>query len=405
MKRDLARFIGATTNADESRELVSLRWKYIVVAHAAITATAAVFVILHESLVELERNALLYGLAGVLALSLSATLLAAYRSFVAKPLQRIREGAERLSSGDRSAHVEVEGGDEMSQLAACVDEMAHNLISVQEDLERQVAERTKDLQSVLIEVRMRSKALEEVNRELAESDRRKTEFLTNVSHELRTPLNAIIGFLSLLKDGLYRNEAERQEYLANAELCATHMLRTIVDVLSSARLEAGRLEVEAADLDPDSVVREVIDILAIERSETPVALRIESEGNARLVADEVKLRQILINLVSNALKFTDSGEVVIRVLPGEDRITFEVEDTGAGIPADEQERIFEKFHQVEGQRTHHKGGTGLGLAITRELVELMGGEIHAHSDGLGKGSIFRFTLPSAKSRETVESPA
>jgi signal transduction histidine kinase len=281
--------------------------------------------------------------------------------------------------------------------------MAHNLIAVQEDLERQVADRTEDLQSVLIEVRMRSKALEQVNRELAEADRRKTEFLTNVSHELRTPLNAIIGFLSLLKDGLYKDEAERQEYLANAELCATHLLRTIVDVLSSARLEAGIVDVNVIDFDPGTVVQEVVDILALERSETPVVIRIENDGEPRVVADEVKLRQILINLVSNALKFTENGEVVIRVLPGEEVVVFEVEDSGAGIPAEEQERIFEKFHQVEGQRTHHQGGTGLGLAITRELVELMGGEIHAHSDGPGRGSIFRFTLPAVKSRQTVGS--
>lgn len=384
---------------------MSLRWKYIVVAHAATTATAAVFVILHKAFVQLDRDAMLYSLVGVLALALSVTLLAAYRSFVAKPLERIKRGAERLSSGDRTARVAVEGGDEMSQLAVCVDRMARSLIAIQEDLERQVADRTQDLQAVLVEVRERSKALEQVNRELAEADRRKTEFLTNVSHELRTPLNAIVGFLGLLKDGLFEDEAERQEYLANAELCATHLMRTVVDVLSSARLEAGHIDVSISEIDTGTVLMDVVNILEMERSGASVVIRIENDCGARVVADELKLRQILVNLVANALKFTEQGEVTIRVRTGEEFVTFEVEDSGAGIPADELERIFEKFHQVEGQRTHHQGGTGLGLAITRELVELMGGEIHAESDGLGQGALFRFTLPGAKRLEPVESPA
>ena len=373
---------------------MSLRWKYLAIVHAAIAVAGAWFWTWHmvSDPNSAGRVDVAWAVAGFLVLS--AVLMLAHHCFVATPLRRIVDGAEHLARGDHDHRIEVTGGDELSALALAINSMADRVEAARIELERQVAERTEDLRAVLEEVHERSRIAEEVNRRLEGADRRKTEFLTNVSHELRTPLNSILGFTSLLQDGMYESDEERGEFLRNTRQSAEHLLHLVTDVLSVAQIEAGSLPLDRKALHPGDVIHDVLSMLAVQARDKALELRFEVEGEAMVFADEARLRQILINLVGNAIKFTSEGEVVIRVHTEEESAVFEVRDTGEGIPPDQLERIFEKFHQVDSRSARHAGGTGLGLSICRQLVRLMDGTINAQSDGPGCGALFSFTLPA-----------
>ena len=384
---------------------MSLRWKYIVVELAAFATVLAVFLLWHKlsTAHPFKADAEIIVWMAVLVVVLSVALLVAHDAFVAKPLRHIGEGAERLAESDHRHRIELSGSDELASIAASINRMADRVAYAQADLERQVAERTEDLRAVLEEVHERSRIVEEVNLRLAEADRRKTEFLTNISHELRTPLNSIVGFVRLLQDGMFENEEERQEFLDNASQSAAHLLHLVNDVLSVGQIEAGRMAVDRKPLHPGDAIHDVLRMMSVRYDPRVLSIQFQVEGDLMVLADEVKLRQVLINLVSNAVNFTDSGEIMVRVKSDGEYVRFEVEDTGEGIPAADLERIFEKFHQVDSRAARHAGGTGLGLSICRDLVEIMGGTIGAKSDGPGKGSLFHFTLPAVASEVALRS--
>ncbi len=376
---------------------MSLRWKYLIVVIATVAAVTAGFLIWDK----LALTKPLGGAANTLAWAaglmtlLTVTLLGAYDSFVGRPLRRILEGAERLAQGDHAHRIEFRGSDEIATVASALNRMAKSVAKAQTELEQQVAERTEDLRAVLEEVHERSRVAEEANRRLEEADRRKSEFLTNVSHELRTPLNSIVGFVRLLQDGMFENEEERLEFLENTRQSASHLLHLVNNVLSVAQIEAGRLSVEPKTLHAGDAIHDVLRLMSVQHGEH-LSVNFEVDGDVIVLADEAKLRQVLLNLVSNAIKFTDSGQVTVRAALEGETVRFEVEDTGEGIPTSDLERIFEKFHQVDSRKARHAGGTGMGLSICRELVQIMGGTIGAHSEGPGKGALFHFTLPAAQ---------
>ena len=239
--------------------------------------------------------------------------------------------------------------------------------------------------------------LEEVNAQLEEASRLKSEFLANTSHELRTPLNGMIGFLQLVLDGLCDNKEEERDFLQKALHCSRHLLGLINDVLDIAKIEAGKLTLELARVDVGQLFDEVYTVTHVQAAQKGVKIRFEPPpADAPGVrGDFGKIKQVLINLVGNSLKFTPSGTITVRsaARPEPGHYIFEVVDTGIGIPAERQQAIFEKFIQGDGSTTRKYGGTGLGLAITRSLVELMGGIIGVHSDGEGKGTRMYFSLP------------
>ncbi len=261
-------------------------------------------------------------------------------------------------------------------------------------LYREIRELNRTLEQ---KVRERTRELEEANRNLQELDRLKSEFLANMSHELRTPMNSILGYTQLVLDGVDGPlTPEQRQSLERVEKNATHLLKLINDILDLSKIEAGRMELDLHEFDLKALADEVAGDLWTMAEAKGLSLTVEAEeGDLRVRADPNKVREVLNNLVNNAIKFTDRGGVVVRVRPddrGRPGVAVEVEDTGIGIPEDSLGVIFEAFKQLDGSTTRAYSGTGLGLSIAKRLMELHGGEITVTSR-VGEGSRFTVWLP------------
>ncbi|MHB8079161.1 MAG: two-component regulator propeller domain-containing protein [Candidatus Krumholzibacteriia bacterium] len=245
-------------------------------------------------------------------------------------------------------------------------------------------------------VQERTGELQAAKEEAEQATRARGEFLAQMSHEIRTPMNGIIGLTRLAVET--GSEAERQEYLGIVESSAHSLLDLINDILDLSKIDAGQLELAREPFDPRRCLREALQPVALRAREKGIALRWEAAAGvpAAIVGDEVRLRQVLINLVGNAVKFTDAGEVVASAAlaaaadePGRVELRFAVRDTGIGIPADQLPRVFEAFKQVTGKAHQRPGGTGLGLSISTRLVAAMGGDLRVESEP-GRGTTFFF---------------
>ncbi|MBI5444731.1 MAG: GAF domain-containing protein, partial [Deltaproteobacteria bacterium] len=260
-------------------------------------------------------------------------------------------------------------------------------------------EEVRELNRTLEEkVRERTRELEAANQNLQELDRLKSEFLANMSHELRTPMNSILGYTQLVLDGVDGPvTAEQAASLSRVESNARHLLQLINDILDLSRIEAGRLELDVHEFDLGELAREVVeDLETLARRKALPCFYEASGGDLRIEADPNRTREVLNNLVNNAIKFTDRGEVRVRAKPalrgGEEGVEVVVSDTGIGIPPESLEEIFVAFRQLDSSSTRPHGGTGLGLSIAKRLVELHGGVIEV-SSRLGEGSDFTIWLP------------
>jgi signal transduction histidine kinase len=240
--------------------------------------------------------------------------------------------------------------------------------------------------------------LQRLYRELEAASRHKSEFLANMSHELRTPLNAILGFSQVLREEMFGEVNEKQrEYLDDILSSGNHLLSLINDVLDLSKVEAGQIELEVAPFSLREALERGVVMVRERASKDGVRLALATEPAADVVeGDERRIRQVIFNLLSNAVKFTPEGgsvDVSAAKVNGEVRVA--VADTGPGLAADDQERIFDEFQQTE-TGIEQREGTGLGLALSKRFVELHGGRIWVDSE-LGTGSTFVFTLPAGSS--------
>jgi signal transduction histidine kinase/HAMP domain-containing protein len=236
--------------------------------------------------------------------------------------------------------------------------------------------------------------VEKKGREIEIANKHKSEFLANMSHELRTPLNAILGYTELILDNIYGDVSEKiQEVLGRLEKNGRHLLSLINDVLDLSKIEAGRLTLSLNEYSIGEVIRTAISSVEALAAEKNLDLNVSIPENlANGKGDEQRIAQVLLNLLGNAIKFTETGTVGVEAVVSDNRFVVSVSDTGLGIAEADQKKIFEEFHQADGSSTRQKGGTGLGLSISKKIIEMHGGRIWVEST-LGKGSTFRFTLP------------
>jgi signal transduction histidine kinase len=244
--------------------------------------------------------------------------------------------------------------------------------------------------------------------QLRELDRLKSSFLANMSHELRTPLNSILGFADVILEELDGPLTENMDNdLRLIQKNGQHLLHLINDVLDMAKIEAGRMNLAPEKFRIYEVLDEVTSITSTLASEKNLSLFIDecSDRNVEVYADHTRLRQVMINLVNNAIKFTEKGKISLKVEPMEGaRVLISVKDSGIGIPPDKLEAVFQEFTQVDTSSTRKAGGTGLGLPISRRLVEMHGGRLWVESTGInGEGSVFYVELPvEARITEVIE---
>jgi signal transduction histidine kinase len=222
----------------------------------------------------------------------------------------------------------------------------------------------------------------------------KNRFLATMSHELRTPLNSILGFAQLLGSQGGKLDERQKRYLNNIESSGKHLLALISDILELSRIAAGKVELAIEEVEVATVIREVASELEPMVSNQPVKLELRLEPGLHASVDERGFRQVMVNLVANSLKFTEEGAVTITSCAGDRQVEVRVVDTGIGIPADQMERVFEEFTQVDSGSTRTRGGTGLGLPLSRRLVELMGGTLTLASQ-LGTGTTATVRLPAS----------
>ena len=313
----------------------------------------------------------------LLEIILSAGLMALLGYFLTRHLSALTLASRAVAAGNLTPPPVPEGNDEVGRLGATFNAMS-----------RAIAERIRELTEARDEEKRLAQAAEAGARE-------KTAFLATVSHEIRTPMNGILGMTDLaLSTEL---TAEQREYLTWVKLSGESLLRVLNDILDFSKIDAGQLGVEAVSLNLTEMLDSMVGIYSAQASEKGLSLGWQADNTlpGQVVSDPVRLRQILSNLVGNALKFTEHGSVSIKVraepLATVDALElhFSVVDTGIGIPGNKQEMIFAPFSQAESSTTRKYGGTGLGLAIVSRLVKLLGGEIDVVSQP-GQGSTFHF---------------
>ena len=337
----------------------------------------------------------------LLIMVLGGALWVLLRRIVTAPLRQMVAATQRVAAGDLACSLAIHSQDELGQLAAAFNSMTQDLKSSHEQLEQRVeqAEITRnESEHMVVELQTLNKGLKTARQTAEAASVAKSRFLANMSHEIRTPLNAIIGFTDLLrKGGDEDNAAEREDYLDIIHTSGKHLLTLLNDILDLSKIEADRLEIEQVRCSPHAIISEIISVLRVKALQKGLSLDYHwSSGVPETICtDPSRFRQLLMNLMSNAIKFTKTGgvQVLAELVQNKSHphLTIQVIDTGAGIPTEKFQAIFDPFVQADTSVTRQHGGTGLGLTISRRIAQALGGDIAVSSE-LGKGSVFTVTI-------------
>ena len=366
----------------------------------AITPTATALATVREQVGMVALALIISLLAIVLILGLVARQ-------ITRPLRMLDDRVRQISHGHFTAAPAIHSNDELGRLANAVTRMARQIAdretllrNAHQVLEQRVAERTAELRETnsrllnqVDETRRTQRALEQANRDAQLANRAKSEFLSNMSHELRTPLHGVLGYAQiLLRDSALAST--QRENLEAIERCGQHLLTLINDILDLTRIEVGQVRLDIQPTDLPKLIEDVELIMAQRARVKGLTLKIELDTKLprQTMTDAVKLKQILLNLIGNAVKFTEHGSITLKAgLTADEQLAFVVRDTGIGIAPEKTESIFDAFTQVGKGRV--TDGTGLGLAINQRLIALLGGQAMTVESNPGDGSQFRFRIP------------
>ena len=346
---------------------------------------------------------LLLILAGLTA----TALLAMHMSrAISTPIRKIKQTVTQIKDGNLESRLPAMGSHELDALAAGINRMAETLQDAQEELQHSIDQATEDVRQNLETIEIQNIELDLARKEALEASRIKSEFLANMSHEIRTPLNGILGFTHLLQKS--ELTPRQLDYLGTIEKSADSLLGIINEILDFSKIEAGKLVLDSIPFNLRDLLQDTLTILApaAHAKQLELVSLVYRDTPSSLIGDPLRMKQILTNLVSNAIKFTREGTIIARAMledESEDsvQLRISVQDTGIGLSSQDVRALFQAFSQADNSLSRQPGGTGLGLVISKRLVEQMGGEIGVDSTP-GEGSEFWISVSLPKARDDAE---
>ncbi|WP_454255843.1 response regulator [Pseudomonas sp. Marseille-Q8238] len=357
----------------------------------------------HRTLLQGYRSLLASLLLIITGLVVTALLALRMSRTINEPLRSIKQSVALIKDGQLQTRLPPMGNNELDELAAGINRMAESLQNAQEELQHSIDQATEDVRQNLETIEIQNIELDFARKEALEASRIKSEFLANMSHEIRTPLNGILGFTNLLQKSDLT--PRQQDYLGTIEKSAESLLGIINEILDFSKIEAGKLVLESIPFNLRDLLQDTLTILAPAAHEKELELvsLIYRDTPLSLQGDPLRLKQVLTNLVSNAIKFTREGTIAVRAMvedESDDRaqLRISVQDTGVGLSDDDLRALFQAFSQADNSLSRQAGGTGLGLVISKRLIEQMGGEIGVDSNP-GAGSEFWISLSLPKARD------